>query len=121
LDTDALNLSLLNHCFLCTPFDTELPANHQSLNDHKPIIFQANEVLRKVFVFSDVLEFPVHLRYHPPTNEQSGKLFKSILTYGFSGLSEEIVIEPPRVYLRCDKNETLMEDESCRDHVEKVS
>lgn len=97
VDTDALNVSLIDHCFLATPFNTgnfelillkfaiflEVPANHDSLSDHKPIIFQSKIELRKVFVFSDELQFPVHLRYHEPSNDESGKIckFKHVLIF----------------------------------------
>ncbi|KAI6227007.1 hypothetical protein M3Y95_00681400 [Aphelenchoides besseyi] len=108
VDSDALNVSLLNHCHLCTPFNVELPEHDHQLENYKPVIFQARETLRKVFLFEDKLEFPIHFRYKRPTDDQLG-------------MSDETVIPQPRVYLHCASNETLMAEESCRKSVQKLA
>ncbi|KAI6210595.1 Mediator complex subunit 22 [Aphelenchoides besseyi] len=108
VDSDALNVSLLNHCHLCMPFNVEVPEHDPQLENYKPVLFQAKETLRKVFLFEDKLEFPIHFRYKRPTDDQLG-------------MSSETIVPQPRVYLHCASNETLMAEESCRKNVQKLA
>ena len=127
VDVDALNNTLLNaHCFLSSgSFDTEaaaFDARLASTPQRHPLIFQSREQLRKVFVWQNTLEFPLHLRYQRSTDDESSKhSFGQLQQFlGFLALSDHILIEPPQIFVHCADNKTLMEEKSCRAAVKKV-
>uniref|UniRef100_A0A915ENL0 Phosphatidylinositol-glycan biosynthesis class X protein n=1 Tax=Ditylenchus dipsaci TaxID=166011 RepID=A0A915ENL0_9BILA len=82
IDTDSLNSSLTNHCFVSDRFNVEEPNWSSSVPKLHPIFFHSRRVLRKVFVFNDQLNFPVHLRYHKSMekDDKSGSVVQAFLS-----------------------------------------
>ncbi|CAD5234459.1 unnamed protein product [Bursaphelenchus xylophilus] len=99
VQTESLNGTLFNHCYLTSQWNLEDLSDSVAVTDLKPLIFYSTKEPRKVFVFKDEFKFNVHFRYNP------AKLPEEELPI--------VEIGPPRVYLRCKENETLLEDKSC--------
>ncbi|KAH7709732.1 transcription initiation factor TFIID subunit 5 [Aphelenchoides avenae] len=107
LDVDSLDSHLFNHCFVANHFDVEAAANSPKVPNFQSVVFHSNKVLRKVFLYEDSLAFPVHFRYHPPAEVGEG-------------LTAKVQLAQPRVYLRCETNETFMAEPTCKKRIEKI-
>lgn len=104
----SLNSSLLKHCYNEeTVFNTETPEYDEVNSKTQPIYFYSTSGVRKLFVIEDELKFPVHIRYHAPSDNEK---------------EAEIKFQTPEVFITCKNNKTdIFADQNCKRFTRKVS
>jgi len=102
-----LNSSLLKHCYNEeTIFNTETPEYDEVNSKTQPIYFYSTSGIRKLFIIEDELKFPVHMRYHAPSETEK---------------EAEIKFQTPEVFITCKNNKTeIFEDQNCKRFTRKI-
>uniref|UniRef100_A0A7E4ZVA8 Phosphatidylinositol-glycan biosynthesis class X protein n=1 Tax=Panagrellus redivivus TaxID=6233 RepID=A0A7E4ZVA8_PANRE len=106
VDTVNLQSSLEKHCFTDAVFDVEQP-EFAATSKAQPVYFHADRIARKQFIIDDILNFPVHLRYHASTD--------------VAPFHAKVSFAKPEVFITCGNNETtIFGDANCRRYVHKI-
>lgn len=102
----SLDSSLITHCYNSPNlFDVEQPEFSNTTRE-QAIYFYSAKSIRKLFIIEDTLEFPVHLRYHSPSEVDS------IRTINF---------KTPEIFISCQNNDTVIfNDKHCQRFARKV-
>uniref|UniRef100_A0A914CRZ3 Phosphatidylinositol-glycan biosynthesis class X protein n=1 Tax=Acrobeloides nanus TaxID=290746 RepID=A0A914CRZ3_9BILA len=107
LDSNTIGSDLSKHCFTPSHFDVEAPESSPKVANFHPVYFHSLQVLRKLFVFGDKVDIPVHLRYHKPAENDQ---LEAIVTFEF-----------PKIYIQCEDNATtIFKETACEKNMEKI-